>query len=216
MWLAGTVDEVGTRFARLAVALPAAVVAMRVLGDPWRDAEAAVVAAIVDATGARASRSGSSIVVLDTRSVSFVLEVITACSSLPLVVALVVLGALPASWPRRWRDLLVAAAVAIGANLVRLGGVAMVGVWWGPVALDRVHDGVGVVWSLVIAGGIGSWLARRRRHALTAASPPDESPRVRPMRRNTSAARPAAASVTTSITVASAFSAGVDPARAPE
>jgi exosortase/archaeosortase family protein len=204
---------------RTALAGAAAAAAHVLIAPWWRSVEASVVAAGLRTWDVEVVRADAQLLVAPGNGVPFVLDIVAWCSSAWMVAIAAVLVAVPHGVPPRRRIdafALVSCGLVI-VNLIRLLGVVAVGAMTSPAAMDRVHDSVGVGLSLA-ALGAGSWVIRRRcaPQAEMADRPADASPWARFRRRSTNAASNAAPSVMTSITVASALSAGVEPARAPE
>jgi exosortase/archaeosortase family protein len=144
---------------RAAAASALVVMAFSIVAGAWRAAEAAVVVTALRLFGVEGvERAGDQIVGRSAPGSLFLANVGPLCSSAGVVL---LLGLLAVSTGRgeprmRARAFARAALTVIVGNLVRIAATVAVGVWSGPLALERFHDGAATAFAVVfLVAGFG-------------------------------------------------------------
>lgn len=140
-----------TVFAALAMSLAMAVGGFRLLSDPARRLEAALVMALMRPVGSRVSVvSETYFQLLPPDQQAFRAQLTPYCSSLIPVLALATIGLfiLHGTWRRRLLSVAAGSALVLACNVLRISGSLWMGYEFGGGALVLFHDWIGTFFAL--------------------------------------------------------------------
>jgi len=148
---------------RLALAFGSTVAIFWLLINPWRDAEAKVLAAMFSAMGVQSASAafGNQILVLPVHAAPFLATISPSCSALAAILGFGAITAFVVQGPIRRRLLAFSAAatVVLVCNFLRIGLSMYVGVRTNAQGLTAFHDWVGTAFGILyVLGGFTLYL----------------------------------------------------------
>ncbi len=131
--------------------------------NPWRDAEASIVAAAFRSMGLpRAGQAfGSQVLVLPSHSAPFLATITPSCSALAALLGFAAISTfvVRGPWSRRLLAFLAASAAVLVCNFIRIGLSMYVGMRTDAQGLTVFHDWVGTAFGLLyVLGGFTLYL----------------------------------------------------------
>ena len=137
---------VSSRWVRIPVALALVWVAFGWSIDGWRSMEAALSVFVAREVSGwdQVGSTGGEILIVSRSGGSMLINIAPTCSSLAVVLVLATAAALLARGDprRRFRGFALGATVVVAGNLARVTATVLVGIWNGPAAVARFHDGI--------------------------------------------------------------------------